>query len=391
VENYIQGKCEVDCYVTSPIKVAQSKEVINDNIIALIEGSFNFIWRNIQVGVGYAKGGIAEPEYPEELIRECINNAIAHRNYSTDRFVIIEIRPQTNLTIRNPGNFQRRQRINLDTPSGKIRRIIPIQVARNPKLTHILKSFDYWEGKGRGLSSLTDACLDNQIDVPYYVLSDGEIKLVIPTGKVWDSEMEIWFQSFAGFLQQKIGRNLADDEKIMLSFFRKSELLNRLENYTILLTNDNNHKDVIMQLEEKGLIFKDSESPEFYPIYKVHRSLMKDDFSDDLKNCLGIIWDELKDEYKDILNSIYFYNVYGGKNESISANLIGNAIYMKQYKVIQDGNNYENFKRKVRNIFNQLENKRLIVRKDGKSKDENGKPDFKINEQYKNELELFNL
>ena len=94
VENYIQGKCEVDCYVKSPSKVAQNKAVLNDNIIGLIEGSFGFIWRNIQVGVSYAKGGTAEPEYPEELVRESINNAIAHRNYNTDRFVIIEIRPQ---------------------------------------------------------------------------------------------------------------------------------------------------------------------------------------------------------------------------------------------------------------------------------------------------------
>ena len=87
VENYIQGKCEADCYVISPLKIAQSKEVITDNITGLIERSINFVWRNIQVGVGYAKGGTAEPEYPEELIRECVNNAFAHRNYNTDRFV----------------------------------------------------------------------------------------------------------------------------------------------------------------------------------------------------------------------------------------------------------------------------------------------------------------
>ena len=142
VGNYIQGKCEVDCYVISPSKVAQNKAVLEDNVISLIEDSFNFIWRNIQIGISYAKGGTAEPEYPEELIRESINNAIAHRNYNTDRFTIIEIRPQESLMIRNPGAFQRRQRIHIDTDFGKIRRIVPIQVARNPKLTHLLKSFE---------------------------------------------------------------------------------------------------------------------------------------------------------------------------------------------------------------------------------------------------------
>lgn len=387
VESYIQGKCEADCYVISPFKAAESREIITDNIIELISRSNNFVWRNIQVGVLYANGGTAEPEYPEELIRECINNAFAHRNYKTDRFVIIEIRPNESLMIRNPGNFQRRQRIHIDTDFGKIRRIVPIQVSRNPKLTHLLKSFNYWEGKGRGLTSLIDACLDNIIDVPYYILTQDEIKLFIPKGKVCDDAMNQWFKSFSGYLLRKLDRELSEEEKIMLSFFRKSEDLNRLEQYTILLTMDNNHKEVIAFLEEKNLIFKDPQSPEIYPIYRIDRTLLKTHFNDELKEIFGGDWINFKSDYQETLNAIYAHQTYGDSSESISANSIGTFMYSLKHKEVTDLNDYENYKRKVRNLFNQLEQKQLIVRKDGKTKEEGGKPDFIINDKY---ASLFN-
>lgn len=391
VERYIQGKSESDCYVVVPraAKVAQSKEILNDNIENLIEGSFNFVWRNIQVGVNYAKGGTAAPEYPEELIRECINNAFAHRNYNTDRFVIIEIRPNESLMIRNPGAFERRQRISIDTEFGKIRRIIPIQVARNPKLTHLLKSFDYWEGKGRGLSSLIDACIENEIDVPYYILSDDEIKLYIPKGKVLDESMEFWLNSFSKYIHDNIGRQLNEDEKIVLSFFRKSELLNRVENYTILLTSDNNHKAIIADLEELGLIFKNPQSPDHYPIYQVDRVMSKSDFTPELIAIFGSEWDLLKAEYQEVLIAIWRFNKFAFPSDLVSANSIGTFVYTKNHKEIVDLSDYESFKRKVRNLINQLENRGFIMRKDGKSKIEGGKPDFKINESFEKNKGLF--
>ncbi len=387
VEKYLQGKSEADCYVIVPseVQLAKSKEIINDNIIGLIESCFNFVWRNIQVGVSYSQGGKAEPEYSEALIRESINNAFAHRSYAVERFVIIEIRPNESLMICNPGKFEYKQRINLDTGTGKIKRIIPIQVAKNPTLTHLLKSFDYWEGKGRGLTSLIDACLANEIDVPYYSLTGDEIKLFIPRGKVLNDTMEIWFKSFSGYISAKMGRLLSQDEKIILSFFRKSEELNRLDKYTILLTMDNNHSEVIATLEEKGLLFKNKECVEkyeYHPVYQVDRTMMKKDFSDELKRIFSNKWNELKPDYQEVLNAIYWHNQYGMSSERVNANSIGSFIYSNHHKNPIDLNAYENFKRKNRNIFNYLESKNFIVRKNEESRKKGGKPDFCINEQF---------
>ena len=157
IYDFIEGRCQVDCFVDSRLHVAQSKKVLKDNIIPLMESAFSFVINNIQVGVSYEKGGQELPEYPEQLIREVINNALAHRDYGVNRFVNFIIKPNQSIEVRNPGSFRQEQKIFIDD-GNKIRRIIPIAKARNPKLADILKVFDKWEGRGLGMASLTNAC-----------------------------------------------------------------------------------------------------------------------------------------------------------------------------------------------------------------------------------------
>jgi ATP-dependent DNA helicase RecG len=381
---YLQGKCESDCYVVMPKskKIAQSKEIIYDNIVGLIEGSFNFIWRNIQIGIIADNSGTADPEYPKNLIREIINNAFAHRNYKTDRFVIIEVRPNESLMIRNPGAFKRRQRIYANTELGKIRCIIPIQVARNPKLAELLKSFEYWEGKGKGLTSLIDTCLDNLIDVPYYILTEDEIKLYIPKGKVYDDKMEIWLNNFERYIAKKMEVSLTLEEKIMLSFFRKAELLNRMEHYTILITIDNNHKQAISHLVTKGLLLIDPQSPALFPVYRVDRLLMNDDFFGELIQIIGSNeWYNLTTDDKEVLNTLYTLQHFG-KPAQLNANHLANVIFIHKHSIISNVLDFEKYKAKVRGIITKLEKKNYITRKDGKTKAEGGKPDFIINTHF---------
>jgi ATP-dependent DNA helicase RecG len=383
VEDYIGGKCEMDCYVDSPIVVAQNKQVLKENIISLMEESIGFVYKNIQVGVSRKNGGTALPEYPEALLEETINNALAHRDYRSNRFCIIEIKPNESIMIRNPGAFRPKQIINLDTEKGKIRRIIPIQVARNPKLTDLLKSFDRWEGKGKGLASLTDACLENTIDLPYYTLMTDEIKLFIPKGKIYDDAMEIWLNSFSGFILGIYGKSLSEEEKVILSYFYKSERKNRLDHYTVLLTSDNNHKNIIADLEEKELLFKNPQSPPLYPVYLVNRTLVKNDFTKEIEEVLGNEFLLLPSDYRKVVSAIFQHNEFADNRMLISANSIGSFLYLQENIIIDDLKHYEIYKRKIRNIFNQLENKKIILRKDGKSKEEGGKPDFKINTDFK--------
>ncbi len=380
LEDYVGARCQVDGFVDSPIQIAENKQVLKDNILALMERSVGFVYKNIQVGVSHINSGTPTPEYPEKLIRETVNNALAHRDYSIDKFVNIIIKPNESIEIRNPGNFRREQKLVFDDPAQKIRirRIIPIAKARNPRLADILKTFDRWEGRGIGMASLVNACLDNQIGVPYFIFhSENDISLFIPKGKSLDDRMEHWLDSFSGYLHNKNhGRWLSRHENIVLCYFYQSELLNRLERYTILLTPDNNHFEVIAGLEDRGLIFRHPDSPALYPVYSVDRTLTQTDFTEPLRERFGADYDNLKSYYKDILQAIYQHNRYSTR-QTTSASRLGRFLYRKKNTRIDDVSALDYFKRRVRNIFNSLEKKGFIVRKDGK------KPEFVLNESYR--------
>ena len=162
----------------------------------------------------------------------------------------------------------------------------------------------------------------------------------------------------------------------MLCYFYQSELLNRLERYTILLTPDNNHFEVIAGLEDKGLIFRHPDSPALYPVYSVDRVLAQTDFTEPLRERFGADYDDLNSDYKDVLQVIYQHNQYSAQ-QTISANRAGKFLYLKKNARIVDIGAFDDFKRRVRNIFNRLEKKGFIVRKDGK------KPEFVLNEPFK--------
>lgn len=383
IYDFVQGRCQVDGFVESPVEIAQNKQVMKDNIIQLLENSFGFVLKNIQVGVSSERGGRSKPEYPERLIRETVNNALAHRDYTSDRFVNIIIKPDQHIEIRNPGAFRADQKIKIDQYV-KTRRIIPNPKARNPRLADILKSFDRWEGRGLGMASLTNSCLDNEIDVPYYVLhSENDISLFVKKGKVLDESMRLWIDSFSGYIfKQNKGRELMEEQEIVLSYFYKSEILNRQERYTIILTPDNNHFDVITTLEKNGLIVKHPESLDLYPIFLVDRVLSKTDYTDELRLLFGGAYDSLSNDHKDVLEATFQHNFFSREPE-VSAKRVNNYLYSRKFGATSDIKQYENYYRKIRTIFNSLEKASFIVRADGQ------KPRFVLNQKFSRTPSLF--
>jgi ATP-dependent DNA helicase RecG len=363
IYEFLESRCQVDCFVTSPVQIASNKKAYKDNIIALLEQSISFVFANIATGVRAEKGGTATFEYPEDLIREMVNNALAHRDYSINRFVNITISPNERIEIRNPGRFRQEQLIHSDD-TVPIRRIIPIPKAQNPRLADVLKTFDRWEGRGRGMSSLTNMALDNHIDVPYFIFyAEQDVGLHIPKGNVLDQEMDWWFKSFEGYIFTKTnGRDLTDEQRTALAYFFKSERLNQDERYTIALTPDNNHFSAIKDLTAFDLIQKHTSSPQLHPIYLVDRTLTRFDFTDELRATFGGSYDNLTRDLKDVLTVVYHFNRFGKSIKDTSASQVGNILYFRQHRTDSDARLYNDFKRKIRRLINLLTKDRFLTK-----------------------------
>ncbi|MCI0706348.1 MAG: putative DNA binding domain-containing protein [Ignavibacteriae bacterium] len=306
-EDFIGSRCQVDCFVDSKLNIAENKKVLKNNILPLMESAVAFVYKNIQVGVTIESRGKSIPEYPEELIRECVNNSLAHRDYSVDKYVNINIIPNRKIEFRNPGAFKKSLLIEITDHPIQVRRIIPDTKPVNPKLADVLKVFNKWEGRGIGMATLVNACLDNIIDLPYYKFhSEEDLSLVINKGRLFDERVNSLLTSFDAFLLKLMnGEELTTEQRLVIAYLYKSEIENENYHYTILLTPDNDHFEVIKKLEKCGIILKHPQSPTLHPIYVLNRELMKTTYHDELRNIFGPYYDHLKNEQKDVLRVIY--------------------------------------------------------------------------------------
>ena len=84
-EDHLLFRSQMDAFVDVPNAVAQDKKTFKDNILQLMELGRAWTLRNIMTGVSTEAGGSMVAEYPEQLIRESINNALAHRDYPINR------------------------------------------------------------------------------------------------------------------------------------------------------------------------------------------------------------------------------------------------------------------------------------------------------------------
>lgn len=380
-EDFLFNRCQIDCYVDHPSKelIARSRKLLMDTVINLMEEAERFTIQNMDTGISVEKGGTGVYEYPLELIRESINNSMAHRDYAIDRFITIKVVPKTQIEIRNPGRFKRQLLIEEVNETVPIRRIIPGDPqANNPRLANVLKVFNKWEGQGIGMATLTGACLHNEIDLPYYNFhSADELSLIIPSGKLIDKQMESLFLTYGSYFKEKLkGNEITEEQKRVLTYLYKSEVQNKLFRYTILLTKDNNHLDVIRSLLEAGLIYPHPKSDNINPVYLLDRNVFKIDFNLELQEIFGEQYSSLKPENKEVLSLIYESNTFS-EEKNPSANQIGNILWLRHGKE-HTIEGFEDFKRKVRYMVRKLEDGSYIVRV-------SNSPQYSINSEYKND------
>jgi hypothetical protein len=358
-------RSHVHGYVDVLQQVAQDKQDYVDNVLQLMESSLGYLLRNIQVGISAEGGGTAVPQYPEEVLRETVNNALAHRDYSVDKQVIIAIKPGVHIAIRNPGRFRQNLIIEDGNAEIPVRRILPEAKPRNPKLADVLRVYRKWEGRGIGMATLVNLCLENRIDLPYYRIYTEEVCLHLCAGKLLDERMERLFGSFDRHIADHLeGGALSEEQKLVLAYLIKSEWANEQLGYTILLTPDNNHFAALHSLEKSALIVKHPASTAAYPIYISDRVLVQRSYVRELRALFGEGFDGLDDTAKGVLGVVYRHNHFC-KVKQVSAKQTAFALWYERGAPEGDIKQFDTFYRKVRNTFNKVEKAGFVSKVEG--------------------------
>lgn len=357
-------RCQLHGYVEAPGEIARDKQDISDNVLGLMERGLEYLHRNIQIGVSPEQGGVNRPQYPEQLLRETVNNALAHRDYSINRHAILAVRPDEYVSIANPGTFRQQLLIEDTSSSVPLLRILPEAKPRNPKLADVLRVFRKWEGRGIGMSTLAALALENKIDLPYYRLRTDEVTLYLPSGRLLDDRMERHFKAFDRHIGDKMrGMTLTEAQALVLAYLVKSEWANERRLYTILLTPDNNHYSELAALARAGLIHEHPGSKPNYPVFQVDRELMRRDYIDELRTLFGLGFDNLDNSLKDALGVVYRFNKFS-KQTSVTAKEVSFYLWYDSGGK-NDIRAFESFDRKTRRAFNKLELGGFVTRQEG--------------------------
>lgn len=362
-------RAHVHGYVSSADQdsiVVQDKQDMVANVLPLLEQANAYVLRNIQAGVSISRGGSVNLQYPEAVLRETINNALAHRDYSINKQVVISITPGRQIEITNPGKFRDQLLLNLvpaqqgQTP---ILRVVPETKPRNPRLADVLRVYRKWEGRGMGMSTLVNLCLDNRLNLPYFKFKSDEVTLVLQAGPLIDARMTELFESRDAYILKKLGslEELSLEKKAVLSYLIKSEWANSEGRFCVLLTPDNNHAQAIKVLEGAGLISRDIRSTALYSVYTADRNLHTENFEQELQVRFGSSMDDLPLLWRKVIAVIYRYNNFSSKSV-VSAKQASFALWASDNMDQSDIRAFDLFYRKVRNIFNQLEVQGFIVR-----------------------------
>jgi ATP-dependent DNA helicase RecG len=358
-------RAHAHCYVDAPSEIARDKQDFVDGVLQLMQASIGYLQRNTQIGISAQGGGVPTPEYPEELLRETVNNAFAHRDYAINRQVIVTVKPASHISIQNPGAFRSHLLIERDDNRLPLRRILPEAKPRNPKLADVLRVYRKWEGRGIGMATLVNLSLANRIDLPYYILGSEEVRLHLRPGRLLDDRMERLLLGFGRYIEGKLqGGQLTREQKLVLAYLIKSEWANQSNRYAVLLTADNNHYSELDRLERGGLIVRHEASTPNHPIFMADRTLVRRDFLPELRQLFGAGLDHLLPLQKEVLGVLYRQDRYS-KSGAASAREVSFELWAETDRK-DDVKAFDAFHRDVRRAVNALEKAGLVHRTLGK-------------------------
>jgi len=183
----------------------------------LVEQVWEFVQKNTRHPmrvVGLTR--IALDEYPREAVRECIVNAIAHRNYEDSARQILVKLFADRLEVLSSGELMRPLTVQ------KIKKGNYQPCSRNPVLGQYLNHFRLMDQRGSGIGRMRAAMLNHGLDVPEYHLTDGYFRVTIKGPGEDLDRLRIPAGTSAG-IPPAIGEQLTGRQRDMLSRMAEGE------------------------------------------------------------------------------------------------------------------------------------------------------------------------
>ena len=155
---------------TDPVKII-AHQLIQADLIEAIEKSFSFIKQNVSKSIQIKLDAKREEtyQYPIDVVREAIVNAVAHRDYfSKDAIQIYTFSDRIEIT--NPGSL----------PSALPKELFgTLSVQRNPLTYKILRDYGYVEGLGSGVPRMINGMREHGLQDPKFGIYEQFFRVIL--------------------------------------------------------------------------------------------------------------------------------------------------------------------------------------------------------------------
>ncbi len=153
-----------------PVKII-SHQMFQDEPVSSIEKSLSFVKKNLTKSIEITDKAKREEkhEYPIDVVREAIVNAVAHRDYfSKDSIQIYLFSNRIELT--SPGSL----------PIGLPRELFgTLSVRRNPIIYRLLRDYGYVEGLGSGVPRMINSMREQGLKDPKFGIYEHFFRIVL--------------------------------------------------------------------------------------------------------------------------------------------------------------------------------------------------------------------
>ena len=189
------------------------------------------------------------PDFPEEVYREALLNAFAHRDYSLSSPVYLRHFPDR-LEISSPGGFAG------DVTQYNILGHEP--VSRNRLLAEILQKIRLVERAGMGVKRMYHILLSYGKEPPSYESGPDFVRLTLRSGRPEGAAEEVvgMDEAFARFVvnRQQQGQDLNLHDLLILSYLKRNREVDLAETERLLQRSENEAREALNSMMLRGLL-----------------------------------------------------------------------------------------------------------------------------------------